>query len=90
MNFENFKLIEKTIKLITNKYYYNYNYITNTTTNTIDISFIETKYSSIRPDQYFEMIEEILFNKNIFNYYNTSKLINSQLTLYLLTDYKKL
>ena len=50
------KLIEKTIMNITNKYYYDYkiSYKEN-----IVVEFIETKYSHIRMNQYYEMIEEI-------------------------------
>jgi hypothetical protein len=56
-------IIEKTIMNITDKYYYDYkiSYKEN-----IVVEFIETKYSHIRMNQYYEMIEEIRWTLDTF------------------------
>jgi len=56
-------------KKITTKYYYNCNITEDK--NKINIQFSETKYSHLQPDQYYDMIEEIVYNDYIYKNYNT-------------------
>jgi hypothetical protein len=74
-----YEKIKNIVEEVTRKYYYDYtytikqNYVDRKTDisdiiNCIIINFIETKYSHIRPDQYFEMTEEIIYNRYIINY----------------------
>ena len=58
---------------IISRYYYDYNYTVES--NCINIIFIKTQYSSLRPDGYYEMIEEIIYNNDIMKNCNT-KLLN--------------
>jgi hypothetical protein len=61
--------ITKIIEPIIDKYNYRYNFIAES--DCININFIKTKYSSLRPDGYFEMIEEIIYNSEIMKNYKT-------------------
>lgn len=54
---------------IASKYYYNCNIIKDT--DKINIQFNETLYSHLRPNQYYDMIEEIVYNDYIYKNYNT-------------------
>lgn len=57
---------------IIKKYYYDYNYTFDS--NSINIIFVKTQYSSLRPDGYYEMVEEIIYNTDIMKNYNTKLL----------------
>jgi hypothetical protein len=63
-------------------YKHNYTYNLTIESNEISIIFIKSKYSSIRPDQYCDMINEIIYNDYIYNNYN-SKLNDLKLSLFI-------
>jgi hypothetical protein len=68
------------IKNIAFKYYYNCNIIENK--NKINIQFSETKYSHLQPNQYYDMIEEIIYDNYIYNNYHTKLSYNNLELLY--------
>lgn len=70
--------IKNIINCIANRYYYNFNL--NVVSNSIIIKFTETKYSHLRSDQYFEMLEEIIYDDYIIAY--KTKLSESQIFIY--------
>lgn len=70
--------IKNIVNCIADRYYFNFDFIVEP--KYIKITFIETKHSHIRPDQYFEMIEEIIYNEYIINF--KTKLSNSEIFIY--------
>ena len=68
------------LTLIIHKHNYTYNLAIEL--DKINITFIKSKYSSIRPDQYCDMINEIIYNDYIYNNY-TSKLNDLKLSLFI-------
>ena len=68
------------IKPIIHKHNYTYNLTIEL--DKINITFNKSKYSSIRPDQYCDMINEIIYNDYIYNNYN-SKLNDLKLSLFI-------
>jgi len=72
------KKIKNIVNFISNRYCYNFNLVIGY--NCIIIKFTETKYSHLRADQYFEMIEEIIYDEYIINF--KTKLSNSEIFIY--------
>lgn len=70
--------IKNIINCIANRYYYNFNL--NVGSNSIIIKFTETKYSHLRSDQYFEMLEEIIYDDYIIAY--KTKLSESRIFIF--------
>ena len=79
LNTDIIKLNTDILKPIINKHNYDYNLTIEL--DKINITFIKSNYSSITPDQYCDMINEIIYNDYIYNNY-TSKLNDLKLSLF--------